>query len=62
MDALDLEVVSVMCFEQMLEAVEFERWDEAAMALFKLYAIEEGENFSDLQETVDVDRAIPLAA
>jgi len=62
MDALDLEVVSVMCFEQMLEAVESERWDEAAMALFKLYAIEEGENFSDLQETVDVDRAIPLAA
>ena len=62
MDALDLEVVSVMCFEQMLEAVESERWDEAAMALFKLYAIEEGENFSDLQETVDVNRAIPLAA
>ena len=62
MDALDLEVVSVMCFEQMIEAVESERWDEAAMALFKLYAIEEGETFADLQETVDVDRTIPLAA
>jgi hypothetical protein len=51
-----------MCFQQMLEAVEGERWDEAAMALFKLYAIEEGETFADLQESVDLDEAISLAA
>jgi hypothetical protein len=62
MDALDLEVVNVMCFQQMLEAVEGQRWDEAAMALFKLYAIEEGETFADLQENVDLDEAISLAA
>jgi hypothetical protein len=62
MDALDLEVVNVMCFQQMLEAVEAQRWDEAAMALFKLYAIEEGETFADLQENVDVDETISLAA
>ena len=34
----------------MLEAVEEEDWNEAAMALYKLYAIEEGERFSDLNE------------
>ncbi len=62
MDALDLEVVNVMCFQQMLEAVEAERWDEAAMALFKLYAIDEGETFADLQTNVDDHDAISLAA
>lgn len=62
MDALDLEVVNVMCFQQMLEAVEAERWDEAAMALFKLYAIDEGETFADLQANVDDRDAISLAA
>ena len=48
MDAIDREVVNVLCFQQMLEASEAERWDEAAMALYKLYAIEEGEAFADL--------------
>lgn len=49
MHALDLEVVNVLVFQQMLDAVDHERWDEAAMALFKLYAIEDGESFADLQ-------------
>ena len=49
MDAVDLEVVNVLFFQQMLDAVEHERWDEAAMALFKLYAIEDGERFTDLE-------------
>ena len=35
----------------MIEAVEQEQWDEAAMALYKLYAIEEGERFNDLSVT-----------
>ena len=48
MDAIDREVVNVLFFQQMLEATEAERWDEAAMALYKLYAIEEGEEFTDL--------------
>ena len=48
MDAVDLEVVNVLFFQQMLDAVESERWDEAAMALYKLYAIEDGERFTDL--------------
>ena len=50
MDSIDLEVINVLCFQQMLEAVEEEDWNEAAMALYKLYAIEEGERFSDLNE------------
>ena len=50
MDSIDLEVINVLCFQQMLEAVEEEDWNEAAMALYKLYAIEEGERFSDLDE------------
>ena len=50
MDSIDLEVINVLCFQQMLEAVEEENWNEAAMALYKLYAIEEGERFSDLNE------------
>ena len=49
MDAVDLEVVNVLFFQQMLDAVEHERWDEAAMSLFKLYAIEDGERFTDLE-------------
>ena len=49
MDAVDLEVVYVLFFQQMLDAVESERWDEAAMALYKLYAIEDGERFTDLE-------------
>ena len=49
MDAVDLEVVNVLFFQQMLDAVEYERWDEAAMALYKLYAIEDGERFTDLE-------------
>ena len=53
MNSLDLEVVNVLFFQQMIEAVEEEQWDEAAMALYKLYAIEEGERFSDL--TVEPD-------
>ncbi|WP_115126410.1 hypothetical protein [Synechococcus sp. GEYO] len=48
MNSLDLEVVNVLFFQQMIEAVEGEQWDEAAMALYKLYAIEEGERFDDL--------------
>ena len=50
MDSLDLEVVNVLFFQQMIEAVEGEQWDEAAMALYKLYAIEGGERFSDLTD------------
>ena len=49
MDAVDLEVVNVLFFQQMLDAVVSERWDEAAMALYKLYAIEDGERFTDLE-------------
>ena len=48
MNSLDLEVVNVLFFQQMIEAVEGEQWDEAAMALYKMYAIEEGERFNDL--------------
>ena len=50
MNSVDLEVVNVLFFQQMLEAVEAEQWDAAAMALYKLYAIEEGERFSDLTD------------
>ena len=55
MHQLDLEVVNVMCFQQMLESIEEERWNEAAMALYKLYAIEEGERFSDLEVAPEVE-------
>ena len=48
MNSLDIEVINVLFFQQMIEAVEGEQWDEAAMALYKLYAIEEGERFNDL--------------
>ncbi|MAS28693.1 MAG: hypothetical protein CMN97_10680 [Synechococcus sp. NAT40] len=55
MHQLDLEVVNVLCFQQMLESIEEERWNEAAMALYKLYAIEEGERFSDLEVAPEVE-------
>lgn len=55
MQRLDLEVINVLCFQQMLEAAEDQRWDEAAMALYKLYAIEEGEDFADLDGALAED-------
>lgn len=48
METIDLEVVSVLLFQQWLEATEHTHWDEAAMALYKLQAIEHGETFKDL--------------
>ncbi len=57
MNPLDLEVVNVLIFQQMLDAVEAECWDEAAMALYKLYAIEEGECFTDLMDQPSQTRA-----
>ena len=45
MDSIDLEVVNVLVFQQLLESVEQESWSEAAMALYKLYDIEEGQKF-----------------
>jgi len=51
MDPLDLEIINVLFFQQLIEAVEQEQWDEASMALYKLYAIEEGERFNDLSVT-----------
>ena len=63
MDAVDLEVVNVLFFQQMLDAVESERWDEAAMALYKLYAIEDGERFTDLDlPDCDVDADLTVRA
>ena len=52
MDATDLEVVNVLVFQQLLESVESESWAEAAMALYKLYDIEAGQDFLD-QDDVD---------
>ena len=48
MDSIDIEVLNVLFFQQLLDSAENERWDEAAMALFKLQAIEDGEQFIDL--------------
>lgn len=48
METIDREVVSVLLFQQWLEATEHAHWDEAAMALYKLQAIEHGETFKDL--------------
>ena len=59
MDSTDLEVVNVLVFQQLLESVERESWAEAAMALYKLYDIEAGQDFLDLDE-VDVPQ--PMAA
>ena len=59
MDSTDLEVVNVLVFQQLLESVESESWAEAAMALYKLYDIEAGQDFLDLDEGEDQH---PLAA
>lgn len=59
MDSTDLEVVNVLVFQQLLESVESESWDEAAMALYKLYDIEAGQTF--LESEADTDQSI-LAA
>jgi len=48
LESVDLDVLSVMFFQQWLEATELARWNEAAMALYKLQAIEQGEDFKDL--------------
>jgi hypothetical protein len=45
-------VVNVLVFQQLLESVESESWVEAAMALYKLYDIEAGQDFLD-QDDVD---------
>ena len=52
MDSTDFEVVNVLVFQQLLESVESESWAEAAMALYKLYDIEAGQDFLD-QDDVD---------
>ncbi len=59
MDSTDLEVVNVLVFQQLLESVESESWAEAAMALYKLYDIEAGQDFLDHDE---VDGQQPMAA
>ena len=59
MDSTDLEVVNVLVFQQLLESVESESWDEAAMALYKLDDIEAGQTFLD--DDADTDQSI-LAA
>ena len=48
MESIDRDVLSVLFFQQWLEATEQAKWDEAAMALYKLQAIENGETFKDL--------------
>ena len=48
MESIDRDVLSVLFFQQWLEATEQAKWDEAAMALYKLQAIEHGETFKDL--------------
>ena len=59
MDSTDLEVVNVLVFQQLLESVESESWAEAAMALYKLYDIEAGQDFLDQDE---FDEHLSLAA
>ena len=53
MDSTDLEVVNVLVFQQLLDSVESESWVEAAMALYKLYDIEAGQDFPDLDDVDD---------
>ena len=53
MDSIDLEVVNVLVFQQLLESVESESWAEAAMALYKLYDIEAGQIFLDQDDVED---------
>ncbi len=60
MDSTDLEVVNVLVFQQLLESVESESWAEATMALYKLYDIEAGQTFSDLED--DEEELLPMAA
>ncbi len=61
MDSIDLEVVNVLVFQQLLESVESESWAEATMALYKLYDIEAGQTFSDLDEDEE-DVLLSMAA
>ncbi|EHA62995.1 hypothetical protein [Synechococcus sp. WH 8016] len=61
MDSIDLEVVNVLVFQQLLESVESESWAEATMALYKLYDIEAGQTFSDLDEEEE-EELLPMAA
>ncbi|WP_115071687.1 hypothetical protein [Synechococcus sp. UW179B] len=61
MDSIDLEVVNVLVFQQLLESVESESWAEATMALYKLYDIEAGQTFSDLDEDEE-EELLPMAA
>ena len=61
MDSIDLEVVNVLVFQQLLESVESESWAEATMALYKLYDIESGQTFSDLDEDEE-EELLPMAA
>ena len=61
MDSIDLEVVNVLVFQQLLESVESESWAEATMALYKLYDIEAGQTFSDLDEEEE-EELLPTAA
>jgi hypothetical protein len=53
-------VVNVLVFQQLLESVESESWAEATMALYKLYDIEAGQTFSDLDD--DEEELLPMAA
>ena len=48
METVDREVLSVLIYQQWLQATEHAHWDEAAMALYKLQAIADGEPFTDL--------------
>ena len=61
MDSIDLEVVNVLVFQQLLESVESESWAEATMALYKLYDIEAGQTFSDLDKDEE-EELLPMAA
>ena len=61
MNSIDLEVVNVLVFQQLLESVESESWAEATMALYKLYDIEAGQTFSDLDEDEE-EELLPMAA
>ena len=48
METVDREVLSVLIYQQWLQATEHAHWDEAAMALYKLQAIADSEPFTDL--------------
>ena len=48
METVDREVLSVLIYQQWMEATDHAHWDEAAMALYKLQAIADGEPFTDL--------------